>query len=111
MILFQPVIQVAIPAVDDFPAERPADDGGIGSVPVRHHAVQGVADDGTRPAEVGRGRLPILGRAEQRIDQITVPFNGSIQVAPPAVDLNGGFVNMPRAARFAASSGTKFRLS
>jgi hypothetical protein len=32
MILFQPAIQVAIPAVDDLPAERPADGagGGIG---------------------------------------------------------------------------------
>ena len=111
MILFQPVIQVAIPAVDDFAAERPADGAGASSVPVCGDRIWGVADDGTSPAEEALDRLPIPRRAEQRIDQIAVPINGSIQVTPPAVDLNGGFVNMPRAARFAASSSTKFRLS
>ena len=45
-----PVIQVPIPAVDDFAAERSADGAGVGVVPVRRHSVRGVAHHRTSPA-------------------------------------------------------------
>ena len=51
MVLFQAVVQVAIAAVDDCPAERPADRARVGVVPVRCHAVRGIPYHRTGAAE------------------------------------------------------------
>ncbi len=107
MILFQPIVQIATAAVDDLPTECPVNRAGISLVPVRGHAVRGVADHGTGPAEEALGSLPITRRAEQRIDQITVPIDGAVQIAPPAVDLDVGLVDVPRPAGFPPSSGAE----
>jgi hypothetical protein len=65
MILFQAISQIATAAVDDLPAERPADGTRVGVVPVRGHAVGGVADHRPDLAEEAPGRLPVTRLAEQ----------------------------------------------
>ncbi len=107
MILFQPIVQIATAAVDDFPVEHLADGAGVGIVPICRHAVRSVADDGTGPAEETLSRLPVARRAEQRIDQVAIPIDGAVQVAPAAVDLDVRLIDIPGPAGFPAPFDAK----
>ena len=40
------------------------------------------------------------GRTEHRVDQIAVPVNGAIQIAPLALNFHVGFIDIPAPAHF-----------
>ncbi len=65
MILFQPVIQIAVAAVADLPAERPADGARIGIVPICRDPLRDVTHHHSRPAEEASGHREIPRLAEQ----------------------------------------------
>ena len=61
VILLRSIIEIAIAAVDDLPAERPADRAGVGIMPVRGHPVRGVAHHSTgRPEEAAGFRWVVV---------------------------------------------------
>ena len=105
LILFQPVTEIPIAAVDDLSAECSVEGVGVGIMPVCGHAIRSVADDGTSPAEEALGHLQMARRAEQRIDQVAVPIDSPVQVAAPTVDFDVGLVNRPGTASLAPSLG------
>jgi hypothetical protein len=55
--------------------------------------------------EKGLGGGSITGRAEQRVDQITLAVNGPIPGMPVTLQLNVGFVHLPAVAGRSASLG------
>ncbi len=64
VILLKSIIEIATAAMDDLPAERPADGTRVGVVPVRRHPVRDVADHRPGPAEEASDCLQIA-RATQ----------------------------------------------
>jgi hypothetical protein len=50
------------------------------------------------------GRLNIVGRAQNRIDEIPVAIDRAIQVASSALDLEVGLVGLPVLARAASTT-------
>ncbi len=61
-----------------------------------------------RRAEESLGRLRIAMLAQHRVDQVSVPVDRSVKVAPPAADLQIGFVNIPADAGGATGPMTPF---
>ena len=73
----------------------------VGCHPVRHKA-------GNRPcrAEEFLSRCHIAGRAQHRVDEVPVAIDRPIQVAPAAMDLEIGFIDIPALAGAASYAVT-----
>jgi hypothetical protein len=102
VVLLQPVIQVSTGSVPHAFAQRGADRPGVAVVavcrdPVRCHA-------GHR---LGRAEERLSGRhvavlAEQHVDQVPVPVDGAIEIAPAPVHFQVCLIDGPAAAHLAA---------
>jgi hypothetical protein len=106
MVLFKSIIQIDARPVADVVAQRRADRSWVGIMPVGCHPVRHKA--GNRPcrAEEPLGRSHVTGRAQHRVDEVPVAIDRPIQVAPAALDLEVGFVNIPALARAVSCAAT-----
>lgn len=89
----------------DFAAQDTTDGTRIRIVAIGRHALRLVTNRLDGLLEKGRGCCQIAGRAEHRINQIAVAVDGPVQVMPRPIDLDVGFVHIPRFARLSAPFG------
>ncbi len=110
MVLFKSIIQIDARPVVDVAAQGRADRSRVGVMPVGCHPVRHKA--GNRPcrAEEPLGRSHVTGRAQHRVDQVPVAIDRPIQVAPAAMDLEVGFVDIPALAGAAPYAVTPLTL-
>jgi hypothetical protein len=106
MVLFKSIVQIDARPVTDVAAQRRADRAWVGIMPVGCHAVRHKA--GNRPcgAEELLGCSHVTGRAQHRVDEVPVAIDRPIQVAPAAMNLEVGFVDVPTLARAASCAVT-----
>src|SRR4051812_8095565 len=102
VILLQPVIQVGAGPVPHALAQLGADRPGvavvaIGRDPVRCHPSHRFG----RPKERLRG-FHVAVLAEQHVDQVPVPVDGAIEIAPPPLHFQVCLIHIPAAAHRAA---------
>jgi hypothetical protein len=86
MILFQMVVQIAVGAVRHPLSEDGANGSRIGIMAIRGDAVG--RHPGHRPgrAKKGLGRRQVPRVAEPRMDEMAVPVDGTLQIAPASLD-------------------------
>src|SRR3954469_13925968 len=87
VILLQPVVQVATGPVPHSLAEFGADRPGVAVVAVRRDPVRRDAGDRLGGAEERLRGCHIAVLAEQHVDQVPVPVDGAIEIAPAPVHL------------------------
>src|SRR5215471_21365396 len=106
MVLFKSIIQVDARPVADLAAQRRTDRARVRVVPVGSHPVRHKA--GNRPcrAEEPLSRSHVTGLAQHRVDEVPVAIDRPIQVAPAAMDLEVGFIDIPALARTASCAVT-----
>src|SRR4051794_25457861 len=112
VILLQPVVQVATGPVPHTFAQLGPDRAGVAVVAIRRDPLRchpghrfGGAEERLRGSHV-----PVL--AEQHVDQVPVPVDGAIQIAPAAMDFYVCLIHVPAAMpRTANISGRSRRLS
>ena len=98
MVLLEPVVQVGAGAVPDGLAQHGSDRPGVGAVTVRRHLLRPEAHGRPRRAEEGLRRLHVAMLAQHGVDQVAVPIDRSIQVAPAAADLQIRLIDVPPGA-------------
>jgi hypothetical protein len=74
----------------DCPTQHGADGPGIGAMAMGDHPVGVKAHWRFGRSEERLGRLQVAVLAEHCVDQVAVPINCSVNVAPPAADLPAG---------------------
>ena len=99
-----PVIQIEAGQVSDASAQLGADRPGIAVVSIGRNPVRGEANDGLRQAKQRAGRLHIPMLTEQHGHQRARAVDGAIEIASVPIHLDIGFINIPAAARLAASA-------
>ena len=82
MVLFGEVVQILVASVENLPTEDPPDRLAVGRVMVRRHAQRLGTDDLDQPAQETARRVLVLVFAEQRVEEFTVPVDGTVEVAP-----------------------------
>jgi FkbM family methyltransferase len=104
VILLQSVVEIAAGAMlHGFTQCRP-DRAGIAVVAIRGHPVRGDVGDclGGLEERFRGGHVAVF--AEHHVDQRAAAVNGAIKIAPVPVDFDVGLVDVPAAARLAASA-------
>ncbi len=76
-------------------------------MPVRRHLLGWLLRNVERRSEEALGRVHIAMLTQQRVDQIALAINRSIQVLPDAADPDVGFVNVPGASSLALALGAQ----
>jgi hypothetical protein len=104
MVLFKSIVQVDVRPVADVAAQRWADCARVRVVPVACHSVWYKAGNRSCRAEEPLRCSHIASGAQHCVDEIPVAVDCSIQVAPPAMDLEVGFVELPALAGVASSA-------
>jgi len=102
MVLLDAVVLVPARAMANPTAQRLTDGTRIGVMPVRRHPLRHIRSERKRLAEELRRRIHIARHAQSCIDQIALPIDGALQVAPAAVDLHVGLARVPFATPCAA---------
>ena len=92
-------MQVDVSPVADVAAQRRADRARVGTMPISCHAVPHKASNQLCRAEQSLGRSHGTGRAQHRVDEVPVAIDRPMQVAPAAMNLEVGFVDVPALAR------------
>jgi hypothetical protein len=103
MVLFKPIIQVDVRPVADGAAQRRADRARVGIMPISCHAVRHKASNQPCRAEELLVRSHVTGRAQHRVDEVPVAIDRPIQVAPAAIHLEIGFVDVPALTTYAVT--------
>jgi hypothetical protein len=70
---------------------------------VRYHLGRDRLERAQRSDEEPAGRLGVAARREQHVDDLPVLVDGPVDVAPDAVDLDVGLIDVPSVARAVAS--------
>jgi hypothetical protein len=78
MVLFEPIIEVAVRAVDNFATQHPAYRTRVGVMRVSGHLCGSVANHLPRLGEELPGRLHIPVFREHGINQVAVSINGTV---------------------------------
>jgi hypothetical protein len=79
----------------------------IGTVPIGCHLVRNTANDRNCLPEKSLSRLPVPLLAQQRINQIAIVVDRSIQITPFPLHFDGGFVNIPGGSRLPPPLGSQ----
>src|ERR687885_168138 len=98
MILPQPVVFVGAGPVHDPPPERAADRPRVGAMPVGGDLIGRHTRGGLGRAEEGPGRRHVAVMAQHRVDEVAVAVDGSVEIRPPAADLQVRFIHVPAPA-------------
>jgi hypothetical protein len=98
MILFNSVVEILAVPVSDIRAKLAANRTRVTVMPVRGHPGRSNTSDrfGRSKERLCRGH--IAGLAQHHVHQSTRTVNRSVQIAPSAVDLDVGFIDIPRVA-------------
>jgi len=67
-------------------------------MPVRRHPVRGKTGNHRCRAEERLGRSHVAGLAEHGVDQVSVPVDSPVEIAPAALDLEIRLVDIPTPA-------------
>ena len=104
MILLNPAVEILAVAVSDSSAKLASDRSRVTVVPVRGHpALNNTSDRFGRSKELlWRGH--IAGLAQHHVHQSASAINRSVQIAPSAIDLDVGFIDLPRVADATATT-------
>jgi hypothetical protein len=86
MILFKTIVEVGAGPVPHRPSQYGADRPGVGAMAIRRHPVRAQAHGRFRGTEERLRRPHVALLAQHRVDQVAVPINRPIEVAPPAAD-------------------------
>ena len=105
--LLDPIILIAARAVVYLRPQRFADGARVGVVPVRRHPPRGVPGEVACLAEEPLRGAHVARLAAPRVDQIALPIDRAVQVAPGTIDLDVGLVRMPLGTRCAAPFGAQ----
>lgn len=108
MVLFKTIVQVGTGPVPHGLAQHGADCSGVGAMTVCRDPVRSKAHGRPRRAEEGLGRLHITMLAQLRVDQVSVPVDRPVEVAPPAANFQVGLVDIPADPGSAPGSVTPF---
>jgi hypothetical protein len=87
VILLDPSIQIGTAAMFDFRTKYLADGARIRIVAIACHLARNLSDSGDGPTKESLGTRHIARLAEHRVDQIALTIDGTVQVAPFALDL------------------------
>src|SRR4051794_9647439 len=102
VILLQPVVQVGAGPVPHIFAQLGADRPGVAVVAVGRDPVRRDAGDRLRGAEERLSGRHVAVLAEQHVDQVPVPVDGAIQIAPAPMHFQVCLIYIPAAAHLAA---------
>src|SRR5438132_13761087 len=80
----------------DLTAQGLADRTRVGIMPNGRHPLRGMTNDSDGLLEKALGRFHVSLFAEHRVNQVAIPIDGSIQVAPFPFDVDVGFIHIPR---------------
>src|SRR5215203_2369535 len=107
MILFHPIVEIAIRAMDHFASQYLADRPWVGVVATGRHSLWGATGHflGLLEELLGRGHVSRL--TEPGVHQVAVAVHSAIQIVPRAPDFDVGFVDVPGSARLAAAFGAQ----
>ena len=108
MILFKTIVEVHAGPVPHRPSQHRADRPGIGAMAIRRHPVGAKAHCRPGRAEEGLRCPHVALLAQHRVDQVAVPIDRPVEVAPPAAHLQVGFVNIPAHTGSASVPVTSF---
>ena len=98
MALLETIAQVGAGAVADPLAQHAADRPGVGAMPVRRHPVRPEACGCPGRAEKRLGRLHVQVLSQHGVDQVAVPVDRPVEIAPAATNLQVGLVDMAAGA-------------
>ena len=108
MVLFKTIVQVGTGPVPHGLAQHGADCSGVGAMTVCRDPVRSKTHGRPRRAEEGLGRLHITMLAQLRVDQVSVPVDRPVEVAPPAANFQVRLVDIPADPGSAPGSVTPF---
>jgi len=92
MVLLQPVVQVAAGPVPHPPAQLGLDRPGVDVVAIRRDPIRCHPSDRLGGAEERLGRRHVAMLTEHHIHQRAGAVDGTIQIAPAALDLDVGLI-------------------
>jgi hypothetical protein len=98
MILFKTVVEVDAGPVPHRPSQHGADRPRVGAMAIRRYSVRAKARGRFRGAKERLRCSHVALLAQHRADQIAVPINRPIEIAPPAANLQIDLVNIPAGA-------------
>jgi hypothetical protein len=94
MVLFKTIVQVGTGPMPHGLAQHGANRSGVGAVTICRDPVRSKAHGRPRRAEEGLGGLHIAMLARHCVDQVSVPVDRPVEVAPPAANLQVRPVDM-----------------
>src|SRR5262245_46580787 len=97
---FNTTIQICIAAMLHLRAECFPDRPRVGIVAVGGELSQRCARDGLAAAKEARGGIHVPRVAERGVDQLALPVNGPVQIAPLSLNPYIGLVRVPPPADF-----------
>jgi hypothetical protein len=103
MILLQPIIQILTRSMLNIAAHRLSYSSWIGRMTIRRHLVGSMANHSNCLLEKLLGCLHIPLLAQHGIHQIAIVIDRPIKVAPLSVNLDVGFIHVPRSPRLTSS--------
>jgi hypothetical protein len=106
MILLQPIIEVFTRSMLDVVPHCLANGTWIGRMTIRRHLIRNRANHSNSLLEKSPGRLHIPFFAQQRIHQIAIMVNGSIQITPLPMHFEVGFIDIPGCSCLSSSFGS-----
>jgi hypothetical protein len=104
MVLFKTIVEVNAGPVPHRLSQHCADRPWVGAIAIRRHPVRAKAHGGFCGTEEHLRRPHVAPLAQHCVDQVSVPINRPIEVAPPAADLQVGLINVPADTGFAAGA-------
>ncbi len=101
MILLNAAVQISIAAMLGLGTKRFPDRTRVGIVPVGGDLSRSLVDNRESAAEESLGSVHVASGTQQRVDQIAFPIRGAVEIAPLALDLYVGFIDIPTPANLA----------
>jgi hypothetical protein len=95
MVLLQAIVEVFIGSMMHLIAHCFAHGSWVGGVPICCHPFWCMANDGDSLSEKSLGRLHIARFAQERIHQIAIVINRSIEIAPLSMHFDVRFIDIP----------------
>jgi hypothetical protein len=96
MILFQSIVQIRIAAMENVATKCFANRSWIGAMPIGRDLFWSMADHHESLCEKALGSLHISLLTEHELNEIAIPINSTVEIAPPSMHFHIGFIHMPR---------------
>jgi hypothetical protein len=98
MVLFKAIVQISRGPVPDGSSQHGTNRPRIGAMSVRCHPVRRESHGRLGRTEEGLRGGHVAGGAEHGVDEISVPIDRAVEIAPPASNLQVGFIDVPAPA-------------